>query len=317
MDQPVIGAVLGKYRILEALGEGGMGAVYRGEHLTLGSAVAIKLLHDAQLGRPGMVERFFQEARAASRIPHPGIVDVLEFDCTADGTPYLVMDSHPRRRRPALLHARAALGPRSWWRSSAYRARPPQGHWLFGLLLLIVGSAAARADGTATADRRVAAREHSLRGNAAFQESDYDRAIVEYTAANRLLRMPEFEFNLARAHRLAGHCEAAADAYRRFLAVQSTGALADEARGHLGPCPPPPPPVVEQLIAPTRPIAPAPIAVVAPGPAPATPVWKRWWLWTAVVGVGVGAGLGAGFAATSRADAARPPASLGDVEVRF
>ena len=63
----MIGTVLGgRYRIVATLGEGGMWAVYRGEDLTLGSPVAIKLLHVAQLARPGVSKRFFQEATTAS-----------------------------------------------------------------------------------------------------------------------------------------------------------------------------------------------------------------------------------------------------------
>ena len=182
------------------------------------------------------------------------------------------------------------------------------------LLLLLLPPRLGVTEGGATAEIRAAAKDHYLRGKAAFQEADYDRAITEYSAANRLLPMPEMNFNLGQAHRLAGHCEAAGEAYRRFLAVQSTGPLADEARRYLIPCPPPPPP---DAVAPTQ-VPPATVALVA-GPAPpvSQPVWKRWWLWTAVGVAVVGGSVGIGVAATTRVDAPRPPANLGDVEVRF
>ena len=182
------------------------------------------------------------------------------------------------------------------------------------LLLLLLPPRLGVAEGGATAEIRAAAKDHYLRGKAAFQEADYDRAITEYSAANRLLPMPELNFNLGQAHRLAGHCEAAGEAYRRFLAVQSTGPLADEARRYLIPCPPPPPP---DAVAPTQ-APPGTVALVAATAPPVSqPVWKRRWLWTAVgVAVVVGS-VGIGVAATTRVDAPRPPANLGDVEVRF
>ncbi|MBX3273059.1 MAG: protein kinase [Sandaracinaceae bacterium] len=89
---PYLGAILGgRYRVIERLGEGGMGAVYRGEHLELARDVAIKLLAPELARKRAAVERFQREARTASRIGHPNIVEVFDLGRAQDGTPYLVM----------------------------------------------------------------------------------------------------------------------------------------------------------------------------------------------------------------------------------
>ncbi len=84
--------LLGKYEVEKQLGEGGMGAVWLGRHKLLGRQVAIKVLDDRFLNHPEVVERFGREARAASAIQHPGIVEVLDIDKTEEGIPFLVME---------------------------------------------------------------------------------------------------------------------------------------------------------------------------------------------------------------------------------
>ena len=85
------GESVGSYRLLGAIGSGGMGVVYVAEHLLLGRRAAIKFLHPHVSGEPDMVERFFNEARAASAVKHPGIVEVYDFGYL-DGRAYLVME---------------------------------------------------------------------------------------------------------------------------------------------------------------------------------------------------------------------------------
>ncbi len=87
-----LGTILGPYRIEALLGEGGMGRVYRAEHLLLGRRVAIKLLRAEQAGRRSAVARFFQEARLVNRIRHRNIVDVPDLVELPDGTVFIVME---------------------------------------------------------------------------------------------------------------------------------------------------------------------------------------------------------------------------------
>lgn len=74
------------------LGKGGMGEVWEGEHSLTGRRVAVKILADNYLQNKKVVARFGREARAASSVNHPGIVEILDQDRTPDGVPFLVME---------------------------------------------------------------------------------------------------------------------------------------------------------------------------------------------------------------------------------
>ena len=87
----MIGQVIGNYRIVSELGKGGMGVVYRAAHTQLGRPVALKMLLPQLSNDPGIVQRFFNEARAASAIDHPGIVEVYDFGTHTDGRAFIVM----------------------------------------------------------------------------------------------------------------------------------------------------------------------------------------------------------------------------------
>jgi tRNA A-37 threonylcarbamoyl transferase component Bud32 len=88
----VIGRSIGNYRIVRVLGEGGMGTVYLAEHPMIGKRVAVKMLRPDLGTDPGLVSRFFQEAKAVNEIRHPNIVDISDFGHTEDGIVYFVME---------------------------------------------------------------------------------------------------------------------------------------------------------------------------------------------------------------------------------
>jgi hypothetical protein len=90
---PFIGQTFkGTYFIEMHIGGGGMGDVYRARHVTLDVPFALKILKRALLHDPAIVQRFHREARAASQLRHPNIVNVTDFGQTEDGTLYMVME---------------------------------------------------------------------------------------------------------------------------------------------------------------------------------------------------------------------------------
>ena len=85
--------MVGNYRLIERLGEGGMGTVFRVEHTVLGRNYALKVLRAQVVEKDATAaQRFVREARAAARVRHPNIVDVFDFGYFADGRPYFVME---------------------------------------------------------------------------------------------------------------------------------------------------------------------------------------------------------------------------------
>ncbi len=88
----MLGTVIERWKILRKIGEGGMGRVFEAEHTEIGRKVAIKILHPVYSRTPEVVARFRMEARAASRIGHPNIIEVTDSGTTVDGSFYFVME---------------------------------------------------------------------------------------------------------------------------------------------------------------------------------------------------------------------------------
>lgn len=90
----LIGQTLNRYKLVSLLGEGGMGAVFKGHDVTLQRDVAIKIMHAHYARQPNFQERFLQEARTAARIDHPGVVKVFDFG-QSKSLLYIVMEFIP------------------------------------------------------------------------------------------------------------------------------------------------------------------------------------------------------------------------------
>lgn len=103
-----IGDRIGKVRIVDVLGRGGMGVVYRAKHVDLDRVVALKMLSPALASDEEYVKRFYREARAAARISDPNVVQVHEVG-QESGTHYLVMEYVDGRPLSDLLSGRRPL----------------------------------------------------------------------------------------------------------------------------------------------------------------------------------------------------------------
>jgi tRNA A-37 threonylcarbamoyl transferase component Bud32 len=97
---------LGKFELLEELGVGSFGTVYRARDTELGRTVAIKILRAGRLAGREEVDRFLREARSAAQLTHPGLVALYETGQTEDGTLYLVEEFVQGRTLAACLSGR-------------------------------------------------------------------------------------------------------------------------------------------------------------------------------------------------------------------
>lgn len=92
-DDPLLGTVVvGRYRVVRALGAGGMGRVYVAEHTAIRKLIALKVLREEFTQREDIVTRFQQEAISASRIKHPNVVEVFDFGKLQNGSFFLAME---------------------------------------------------------------------------------------------------------------------------------------------------------------------------------------------------------------------------------
>lgn len=111
--EALIGQTLGgAYRVLSRLDEGGMGTVYEAEHVRLRRRVAVKVMAAHLSVDESALARFEREAEIISQLHHPNIVQVLDFDTTPDGQPFLVMELLKGRSLDSVLsrHGKLEIG---------------------------------------------------------------------------------------------------------------------------------------------------------------------------------------------------------------
>jgi serine/threonine protein kinase len=124
----MIGTLFGSYRVVGVIGGGGMGTIYRAEHTLIGRPAAVKVLNPQFAQDRVVVNRFFNEARAATAIQHPGIVEVFDFGYQPDGSAFIVMEFLQGESLASRMHARGTLSrPRRSPSPAASRPRsaPP------------------------------------------------------------------------------------------------------------------------------------------------------------------------------------------------
>lgn len=112
MTDPYIGKqVAGQFRILERIGSGGMGSVYKAEQPEMNRFVAIKILHSKYLSRTDLVSRFRREARAMSHLSHPNTARVFLHGQLEDGACYFVMEYLEGRNLAQIVREEGPMDP--------------------------------------------------------------------------------------------------------------------------------------------------------------------------------------------------------------
>src|SRR5882724_11769289 len=107
----VIGRLIGNYRVVSKISEGGMGVVYLAEHPDLGRRLVVKVLHPHLVRDAAHQARFLNEARAASALRHPNIVDIFDVGTLApESTPYIAMEHLLGEELAARLRRQQRLG---------------------------------------------------------------------------------------------------------------------------------------------------------------------------------------------------------------
>lgn len=92
-QDPFVGKIIdGRYEIQQRIGEGGMGVVYRCKQISIDRVIAIKMLNQQMAGDPTWVQRFYNEAKACSRLQHPNTIRMFDFGQTSDGRLFMTME---------------------------------------------------------------------------------------------------------------------------------------------------------------------------------------------------------------------------------
>jgi serine/threonine-protein kinase len=123
LDGRYKGFLLGKYKLLDQLGRGGMSMVYLAEHTVMRRKVAIKVLPKSRVGETSFLERFCLEAQASAALDHPNIVRAFDFDSQGD-TYFLVMEHIEGENLREVVHQH---GPLSFDRAANYFIQAARG----------------------------------------------------------------------------------------------------------------------------------------------------------------------------------------------
>ena len=112
IQDPLVGRVIDeRYEILERIGEGGMGVVYKARQLSIDRIVAIKMLNSQMAQDPSWVQRFNNEARACSQLQHPNTIRMFEFGTTRDNRPFMAMEFLTGESLRAVISTSAPMPP--------------------------------------------------------------------------------------------------------------------------------------------------------------------------------------------------------------
>ncbi len=111
LSDPLLGQMVGEYRVDAALARGGMGVVYKGVQPMIGKQVAIKVLLPDAAEDPDVMHRLLAEARGVNSIRHPNIIDIFSFGEMSDGRHYFVMELLEGVPLNELAHEKEKLSP--------------------------------------------------------------------------------------------------------------------------------------------------------------------------------------------------------------
>ena len=194
------GRNLGKYRVLEPLGRGGMARVYRAYHPQLDRYVAVKVLRSDLVEEQEFLARFQREARAVAALRHPNVVQDFDFD-VQDGTYYMDME---------LLEGDSLRTRLNEYR--ARRKRMPLAEATRILLDVLAGLDYAHSEGMIHRDVKPANVLLSRRGQAVLTDFGIAQIIggTRYTVSGALMGTLHY---MAPEQGLEGHCDARSDLY--------------------------------------------------------------------------------------------------------
>jgi len=108
-DDPLIGTLLGHFKVERVIAVGGMGVIYQATHSVIGRTAAIKVLSEKYSSDKNMIKRLHREARAVNQIGHPNIVDIFDFGQTPDRREYFVMEYLPGVSLAQMMERRGRL----------------------------------------------------------------------------------------------------------------------------------------------------------------------------------------------------------------